>query len=265
MVGKNTITKVAFTGNTKLTYKCLKAVDRFLEIHAVFGLTEEKLKNKTNYFNLDEYCASKNIHLFKTNNWDAFKIFCDKNDIDLVISIGESRILPESITSSFDVIGNHGAVLPDVQGGASLVWGRLVNTGCWGVSIMRIDEGIDSGEILKVKNFDYDLDCTEFDFVEKCDDLTVEALVEVLKGNIDTKSNKQWDIKVNKHTDSYMATKILEYCLHNNMNVYMPPRTPDDCVINNNWSKKFIDLFKTAQNNPYPQWRQNEEDSCNNW
>ena len=258
MVGKNTITKVAFTGNTKLTYKCLKAVEGLLEIHAVFGLSEEVLKNKTNYFNLDEYCASKDIHLFKTNNWDLLKKFCYKNDIDRIISIGESRILPESITSSFDVIGNHGAVLPDVQGGASLVWGRLLNTGRWGISIMRINKGIDSGEILKVKNFDYNLDCTEFDFVEKCDNLTVEALVEVLKDNIDVKLNKQWDIKVNKHTDSYTATKILEYCLRNNINVYMPPRTPDDCAINNSWPKKFIDLFRIAQNNPYPKWTEHE-------
>ena len=255
MVKENTFSKVAFTGNTKLTYKCMKAVEGFLELSAVFGLAEDKCKDKTNNFNLDEYCDSKNIRLFKTDDWDYFKNFCDYNGIDAIITMGESRIIPKSITSSFYVIGNHGAVLPHVQGGASLVWGRMLNTGSWGISIMKIDEGIDSGDILKVKEFNYGPDCTELDFVETCDNLTVEALVEVLKGDVDRKPNNRWNVKVNKHTDSYKAISLLKYCLDNNLNVYMPPRTPDDSVVKSHWPKKFIDVFKIAQNNPYPKWK----------
>ena len=254
MVKENSFSKVAFTGNTKLTYKCMRAVEDFLEISAVFGLPEEKCKDKTNNFNLDGYCSSKNICLLKTDDWDYFKNFCEHNSIDLIITIGESRIVPKSITSSFYVIGNHGAVLPKVQGGASLVWGRMLNTGSWGISIMKIDEGIDSGDILKVKEFNYDQDCTEFDFVEECDNLTVEALVEVLKGGIDKKPNNRWNVKINKHTDSYKAINLLKHSLDNNLNIYMPPRTPDDSVIKSHWPKKFIDVFKIAQNKPYPKW-----------
>ena len=47
MVQENTVSKVAFTGNTKLTYKCIEAVAEFLEVSAVFGLCEEKCKAKT--------------------------------------------------------------------------------------------------------------------------------------------------------------------------------------------------------------------------
>ena len=42
--------------------------------------------------------------------------------------------------------------------------------------------------------------------------------------------------------------------LDNNLNIYMPPRTPDDSVIKSHWPKKFIDVFKIAQNKPYPKW-----------
>lgn len=255
MVKENTFSKVAFTGNTKLTFKCMKAVEDFLEISVVFGLPEEKCKDKTNHCDLDEYCKLNNIKLFKTDDWDCFKNFCEDNGIDLIITIGESRIVPKSITSSFYVIGNHGAVLPNVQGGASLVWGRMLNTGSWGISIMKIDEGIDSGDILKVKEFNYNHDCTEFDFVETCDDLTVEALVEVLKGDINKKPNSRWNVKVNKHTDSRKAINLLKYCLDNNLNIYMPPRTPDDSVVKPYWSKRFIETFKIAQNHPYPKWK----------
>jgi len=252
---KNTVTRVAFTGNTKLTYKCIEAATEFLEVSAVFGLSEEKYKTKTNYFNLHDYCASKAIKLFKNDDWNEFKNFCKDNFIDIIITIGESRIIPKIITSSFYVIGNHGAVLPNIQGGASLVWGRMLNTGSWGVSIMKIDEGIDSGEILKVKEFSYNQDCTEFDFVETCDNLTVKALVEVLKGDVDRKDNSTWNVKINKHTDSYKAISLLKTCQNNHLNVYMPPRTSDDSVIKAHWPKKFIDVFKIAQNQPYPRWK----------
>ena len=254
MVQENTVSKVAFTGITKLTYKCIEAVAEFLEVSAVFGLCEEKSQAKTNYFNLDRYCTSKSIQLFKNDDWNEFKKFCKDNFIDIIIAIGESRIIPKTITSSFYVIGNHGAVLPNIQGGASLVWGRMLNSGSWGVSIMKIDESIDSGEILKVKRFNYDQDCTEFDFVETCDNLTVKGLVEVLKGNIDKKDNSKWNVKINKHTDSYKAISLLKHSLDNNLNIYMPPRTPEDSVIKSHWPKKFIDVFKIAQDKPYPKW-----------
>jgi len=255
MVKKNSFTKIAFTGNTKLTFKCIDSVKKNfdnLDVVAVFGLPNKQSKDKTNFYDLNKYCNHNNIKLFKTNNWDEFKIFCKENGIELIITIGDSRIIPESIVSSFRTIGNHGAILPNVQGGASLVWGRMLNSGVWGVSIMEIDKRVDAGDILKTKSFEYDSNWSELEFVEKCDNLTVDALVEVLSGDYTKKSNSKWDVKVNKHTDSCVAIDILRYCLSKNLNVYMPPRTLLDAKIKRYWPVEFTEIFKVAQDKPYP-------------
>jgi len=256
MVEIDSFSKVAFTGNTKLTKKCMEATLPYSNIVALFGLSAEELSDKTNSLDLTEFCEEHDIKLFSDKDWTEFRIYCQQNEVDSVITIGDSRIIPPTIIDSFDVIGNHGAVLPYVPGGASLVWGRLLNTGEWGVSIMKIVEKVDAGDILKTKTFQYGEGFTEAEFVETCDDLTVECLVDVLRGDYTISSNRKYDVRVSKHTDSEKAVSVLRHCLENGLCVYMPPRTPDDSVVNPNWSDDFIEVFKIAQNTPYPKWKE---------
>jgi len=256
MVEEDSITKIAFIGNTKLTLKAMMEtnVSLGLKTVAVFGLSNGEQNEKTNFVRLDNYCLSHNIKLFETTNWQEFGSFCKKAGADLIITMGDSRIVPEEIISSFNVIGNHGAVLPHVQGGASLVWGRMLNSGEWGISIMEIDKKVDAGKILKIKKFKYDNNYSEYEFTEKCDDMTVEALIEVLSNDYNEMPNSKWDVRVAKYSDSFKAVNILEYCLKNNLNIYLPPRTIEDSKVKKEWPLKFIDIFKKANNDPYPKW-----------
>ena len=256
----NPLIKVAVTGNTRLTLQGIKEIDKITnhKVIYVFGIESNKMKDKVNSVDMSGYCETKKITLDKSNDWDAFYNFCMSNGINKIITLGDSRIIPKKIVQNFDVIGNHGAILPDVQGGASLVWGRLVNTGQWGISIMKIGERVDSGDVLKTKSFLYK-QISEQSFTQICDDLTIEALVEVLNGDYQIQENKKWLVRVAKHSDSHQATEILRYCLENKIPVYMPPRTPQDGIINKNWNKDFIEIFKIANNKPYPRWIEIED------
>lgn len=259
MVKENSITRVAFSGNTKLTLKCMEAIGDDIKIVSVFGLSDKNLERKTNHVRLDEYCNGNNIKLFKSEDWEEFGSYCKSEGVEIVIIIGDSRIVPKTIIDSFSVIGNHGAILPFVQGAASFVWGRLLNTGTWGISIMRIDEQIDSGTILKTKEFSYEKDCTEQEFVEICYDLTVEALLDVLQGDYFSINNKKYNVRISKHTDSEIAIELMRTCLENNLCIYMPPRTIEDGELKNHWSEEFKTVFKIAQNEPYPTYTTNLE------
>jgi len=224
------------------------------KISYVFGLKDENLPSKVNSISLDEFCNDNKITLDKSENWDNCYNFCKKNNIDLIVTLGDSRIIPKKVINSFEVIGNHGAILPYVQGGASLVWGRILNSGVWGVSMMRIGERVDGGDILKTEIFTYDSNTTEEEFTTKADSLTVELLMEVLNGDYEAKENTKWDIRISKHTDSYKTIEILRYCLANDLCVYLPPRTPIDGIVKEHWPDKFIKAFKIANDSPYPKW-----------
>ena len=255
-------TKIAFIGNTRLTLKALLMAKEMshLELCAVFGLPPEAAANKTNYVDLRPFCDEYKLDLFVDNDWQSFTSYCQENNIECVVVMGDSRIVPAPLIESVRVIGNHGAVLPDVQGGASLVWGRLLNNGQWGISLMEIDKKIDAGQILKIKQFSYDESWSEYQFTEKCDDLTVEALKEVLLGKYQPQPNRRWEVRIAKHTDSSKVVKILEECLSAGLAVYLPPRTSDDGHIDPEWTAEFIKVFKIANEYPYPRWQSELKD-----
>ena len=244
--------KVIVIGNTVQTLKGLKRLlKKNYEVICVFGLPEEKLLSKVNSVDLSGFCRINNIELITNNNWS----YLNTLKADLVICLGDSRIVPESVLNAHKVVGNHGAILPYVQGGASLVWGRMLNNGKWGVSIMELDKVVDSGKILVTKEFLYKPDCTMHDFVEMADNLTIDALFDYLNGNYEPKENKKWNVKIAKKTDSEFVVNILKEVIEQKKCIYLPPRRPSDGSVKESWKQEFVESFKVANNSPYPQWR----------
>lgn len=245
--------KLGIFGNTKQTLKGLELVQSLgHEICFIFGLPDEQLINKVNGIDLSEFANKNNLPLIKTNNWEDIIQY----NVDLIVSLGDSRYIPPIVIDKFKVIGNHGAVLPNVQGGASLVWGRMLNNGEWGVSLMEIDKKIDGGKILKTGTFKYDSDIDMNSFCDKCDDLTIELLKDYLLNGADTKDypSSKTHIKVSKEIDSKLGVEVLEWALKNNLNIYMPPRTKEDGCIKEEWGDEFISNFKKANDFPYPKY-----------
>lgn len=243
--------KLGLIGNTELTLEAMTALlAAGHQIPYLFGLSPENLKKKVNAVELGSFCLENKILLDTTENWDNLL----NQSFDLVICLGDSRIVPETVLKAHKTIGNHGAPLPAVHGGASLVWGRMLNAGYWGVSLMELAPVVDTGLILGVREFDYQVSCTMREFVELADQTTVELLFDYLTEKYTPRQNKKWAVKVAKHTDSMFATYLLEQSLKDHQTIYLPTRTPDDAVINSEWSEKFKTSFKLANDSPYPRW-----------
>lgn len=250
---------IAVIGSTKLTYKLLHLLEDIQRPKYVFGLPDDILPYKVNSVRLDEFCQSKHIILDKSNNWKSFEHYCEKNGIKIVLEFGDSRIIPKFITSMYQIIGNHGALLPYVQGAASLVWGRLLNNREWGVSLFELNEKIDSGDILINSNFEYDETVSMKDFIELADDLTIKIFLEIIRTGYQRQKNKTWNIRVKEGTDTYKAIEFLRKSLRNSLNIYMPKRSPEDSKLNKNWPIEFQKIFKLANNDPYPRWYYNKK------
>ena len=246
--------KVGVIGNTKLTKKGIELLSKLgYNIEYIFGLSDDQREGKVNSVDLTPLSHRLDIPLFKGTDWDSIIDI----DVDLIISLGDSRYVPPMVVEKFDVIGNHGAVLPFVQGGASLVWGRMLNNGQWGVSIMVLDKKIDNGTILKTGTFNYTSDISMDNFCEKCDDLTIDLLEDYLLNGADDYSNvlSSINLRVSKHIDSKVGTELLKFCMDNGLNVYMPPRTQSDGLVKDEWDSEFIENFKKANDTPYPKYQ----------
>jgi methionyl-tRNA formyltransferase len=245
--------KIGVIGNTVITKKGIEVILALgHQVVYVFGLQPEKESAKVNFCDLTGLCSENKIDYVKSGNWEEI----ENTSADYIVCLGDSRIVPERLVEKYYVVGNHGAILPLVQGGASLVWGRMLNSGKWGVSLFKIEEGVDTGRVLRTREFLYEPDCSMTSFVEKSDALAIECLEDFLiNGEGDSMPNKKWNIKVSKHLDSATVVQILKLVDEEDINIYLPPRTPSDSLVRDNWEDSFKKLFMVANNTPYPKWR----------
>jgi len=243
-------------GNTRLTlYALEELLSRGHNVLYVFGLPDKKLKNKVSSASMLPVCDQNNIDYINSGDWQDIQNI----DVDIVFEFGDSRIIPKSFLDRNEVIGNHGALLPRVQGAASLVWGRMLNNGSWGVTLFKVSEKIDSGDIVKAKEFSYDTGIGMNEFVDMCDKMTIECLQDYLDGDYSVISNQPWDIKVPKGEDSRVVVDLMKDSLDAGKNIYLPPRNPASAKINKCWTSKFMHSFKLANDNPYPEWYYGDE------
>ncbi|MFC7240742.1 methionyl-tRNA formyltransferase [Saliphagus sp. GCM10025317] len=87
-------------------------------------------------------------------------------DPDLLIVNGWQRLIPESIleTATHGALGNHGSAfgLPKGRGRSPLNWSLIEDRDRFLLSVIRLDPGADSGDVVTTRKFDI----TEFDTIE---------------------------------------------------------------------------------------------------
>lgn len=107
-------------------------------------------------------------------------------NLDLIVVIAYSQIIPKSILDApkYGVINVHGSLLPKYRGAACIQWPIINGDKETGVTIMKMDKGLDTGPILTQKSIpikDSDTTGTLFDKISK---LGAEILLPTLKDYI---------------------------------------------------------------------------------
>ena len=244
----------AVFGSTLLTRMLLEYLDDVAPPQFVLGLSPEALTTKANGVDLRGFCHERRIPHQDEADWPHVAARLRELEVNTVLVFGDSRIVPEEITSGFAVVGNHGALLPDVRGGASLVWGRMADLGYWGVSVFRLTAELDGGEILGTRRFDYDSERPMREFVELADRATIEVFRLILEGEAAPAANLSCVTRIQKGVDSHEGVVRMRAAMANGEPVYMPIRTPADAFVNPEWPPEFRRAFMIANDSPYPRW-----------
>ncbi|MCM1213749.1 MAG: hypothetical protein NC331_00605 [Lachnospiraceae bacterium] len=127
-------------------------IDQGIKIDLVCSLDEEASANVSDYFPL-HLIAEKNrlpYLKFKKINADEVVDRMRKVDPDFIFVIGLSQILSSEILNLAKeyVIGFHPTPLPKYRGRAALPWMILLGEKELKVSFFKLDEGMDSGDII---------------------------------------------------------------------------------------------------------------------
>lgn len=102
---------------------------------------------------------------------------------DLIIVTAYGRIVPKDILDlpKYGCINEHASILPAYRGAAPIQWSILDGQKKTGVSIMKMDEGLDTGDILAVSEVEIAPDETSGTLFDKMSEIGAGLLVETIE------------------------------------------------------------------------------------
>lgn len=151
--------KVVFMGTPDFAVPCLeKLIEGGHQVAAVFTredkpvgrkqvLTAPPVKQTALKYNIPVYQPKK-----LRDNEEAYQIIKEIAP-DLMVVVAYGRILPKEFLDlpKYGCVNVHGSILPRHRGSSPIQWSIVSGDKVTGVTTMLMDEGIDTGDILQIK------------------------------------------------------------------------------------------------------------------
>jgi len=229
--------KTVFIGSVMSSKVALETIIKNeIKIDLVCSLDENASGNVSDYFPIHEVAIANNIEYIKFEKIQSKNVFEKIKNLrpDFLFVIGLSQIIPNQILDlvNYYSIGFHPTKLPKFRGRAAIPWQILLNVKQSEVSLFKIDEGMDSGDI--IFQYPYYIESTDYanDVYTKVCDAMIASLEKCLKdiysGTVDFK-------KQNEKEATYLLT-----------------RRPADGLINWFDTAKNIFALIRSTSKPYP-------------
>lgn len=178
--------KIIFMGTPDFAVPCLKKLIENHNVCAVFSQPDKPVGRKQIMTPppVKKFAQDNNIDVFQPETLKNAEIAdkIKKLNADVIIVVAYGKILPKEIltASKHGCINVHASLLPKYRGAAPIQWAVLNGDRETGVTIMQMDEGLDTGDILLVKRTAIHPDDTSEDMFEKLSVLGADALAECL-------------------------------------------------------------------------------------
>jgi len=180
--------KIVFMGTPEFSVPTLEAlIKNKFNILSVYTQPPKKSKRgqKINVSAVQEFAKKNKLNLRtpeSLNSDKEYKIF-KKLSPDLVVVVAYGKLIPKNFlnTVKFGFINIHASLLPKWRGAAPIQRAIMNGDTKTGVSIMKIEEKLDSGPVLLVKEIDLDQNITYGEVEKKLSIAGASLLIESLK------------------------------------------------------------------------------------
>lgn len=145
--------RVAFVTCVQIGLSCLEEIASIgAKIDLLITLKDSIAKTKSGRIYLDSFSAKYNIPLLKIKNINEEAIVSKLKEmnIDWLFIIGWSQIAKQKLlnTPNLGCIGMHPTLLPIGRGRAAIPWAIIKGLDKTGVTMFKLDEGVDTGPII---------------------------------------------------------------------------------------------------------------------
>lgn len=182
----------------------------------------------------DKVCSDNNINYIKIKNMVEATDFIMKCSPDLMVVMGWSRLIPEKLLNipRYGAVTCHPTLLPEGRGRSPIPWTILKGLKKSGVTMISLDKGADTGDIIGQVEYDIDSRETATTLYEKSIGASIELFDKYLPK---FKDNSLKLVSQDKDEGSFWEKRV-----------------PKDGLID--WSKnsREIDTLVRAVTHPYP-------------
>jgi len=180
--------KIVFMGTPEFSVPTLSAlVKNKFNIVNVYTQPPKKSKRgqKINASPIEEFCKKNSLNFrnpYNLNNEEELEFF-KKLSPDLVVVVAYGQIISKSFLDivKFGFINIHASLLPKWRGAAPIQRALMNGDKKLGISIMKIEEKLDSGPVLTLKELEIDKHNTFGEIEKKLSIMGANLLLESLK------------------------------------------------------------------------------------
>ena len=174
--------RIIFAGHNERGMACFDAIQN--SKHEMVACVGVKTKENGYYRGIANRAMAAGVQYFEEEDisvpWmvNRFKEY----EAEILVMAGYPRVIGADLFNSFPkgAINLHASPLPHYRGGAPMNWGIINGERSWAISIIQVDEGIDTGDILLQHKFEIDSTDTILDVTQRVNRLYPIHLLKLL-------------------------------------------------------------------------------------
>ncbi len=229
--------KFAFCTCVQIGLSCMESIYRIDgKLDLILSLNDHKSVNKSGRIYVDEFAARNSIPVVKINHINDKETIAalKKHKIDWLFIIGWSQIASKEVieTPNKGAIGAHPTLLPIGRGRAAIPWAIIKGLDTTGVTVFKMDEGVDTGLILE--------------------QIEVPVNNEETAATLYLKINKAHETVIEKVYPMLCDDKVIGVSQDESKSTYWAGRKPEDGELFLNMSLDTVDRLIRATTKPYP-------------
>lgn len=192
--------KIAFATCVQLGLSCIEEIYKIGgHLDLLITLKDEKARNKSGRIYLNDIAEQHDIPLMKINNINDLEVMnaLKELQIDWLFIIGWSQIAKKELleTPTYGCMGMHPTLLPIGRGRAAIPWAIIKGLKETGVTMFKLDEGVDTGDILGQDIITLDEKTTATELYQKVDDMHITLISKywenIVNNNISLKEQNE--------------------------------------------------------------------------
>ena len=227
--------KLGFVTCVQLGLSCMEVIYRSgYELDAIFTLRDDLALGKSGRIFVDDFARENGVKVYKIAHVNDVEAVERYKLLDWLFIVGWSQIAAPQVINAphHGVLGMHPTLLPVGRGRASIPWAILKGFKKTGVTLFKLDEGVDTGPVLGQVEISIGDQTTATELYRDVADAHGELIKQILPklsaGDVDVVSQ-----------DESLAT-------------FWPGRRPEDGLIDMSGSVDDAERLVRAVTRPYP-------------